>query len=173
MVKMEQGVDRVKAATFAWNRPLPDAYGHADYGGGVHAGRLRQFLDRRIHRFDVLGAGDRAHRFVVRRGDFHTLSRGENYCPISANYIRITTPMKSIARPYTQTTAGDRLERRPSRRVVATTVGVFVLAALGFTHVQKQFFPLSERPELFFQLRLPEGSAIALRWRRRNRPRLR
>ncbi len=35
-----------------------------------------------------------------------------------------------------------------------------MLAALGFTHVQKQFFPLSERPELFFQLRMPEGSAI-------------
>ena len=29
-----------------------------------------------------------------------------------------------------------------------------------FSKVQQQFFPLSERPELFFELRLAEGSAI-------------
>ena len=55
--------------------------------------------------------------------------------------------------------------RNPMQESFSTNLGpnaegVFVLAALGFTHVQKQFFPLSERPELFFQLRMPEGSAI-------------
>ncbi|MGA7031411.1 MAG: efflux RND transporter permease subunit, partial [Pseudolabrys sp.] len=49
-----------------------------------------------------------------------------------------------------------------SRRitVVLATVGVFVLSIVGFGHVQQQFFPLSERPELFFQLRLPAGTAF-------------
>ena len=37
---------------------------------------------------------------------------------------------------------------------------LFVAAVLGFGNVQQQFFPLSERPELFLQLRLPEGSSI-------------
>jgi multidrug efflux pump subunit AcrB len=37
---------------------------------------------------------------------------------------------------------------------------VFVLSIVGFGHVQQQFFPLSERPELFLQLRLPEGTAF-------------
>src|SRR4029077_13647439 len=32
----------------------------------------------------------------------------------------------------------------------------------GFGHVQQQFFPLSERPELFLQLRLPEGTAFGV-----------
>jgi multidrug efflux pump len=45
-------------------------------------------------------------------------------------------------------------------RVVAATAGLFVLAVVGFGNVQQQFFPLSERPELFLQLRLPEGSSI-------------
>ncbi|MGY4425760.1 multidrug efflux pump subunit AcrB [Bradyrhizobium sp. JR6.1] len=45
-------------------------------------------------------------------------------------------------------------------KVVAATVGVFVLSIVGFGHVQQQFFPLSERPELFLQLRLPEGTAF-------------
>jgi multidrug efflux pump len=44
--------------------------------------------------------------------------------------------------------------------VVALTIGVLVLAVLGFGRVQQQFFPLSERVELFFQMRLPEGTAI-------------
>ena len=44
--------------------------------------------------------------------------------------------------------------------MVLATVGVFALSIVGFGHVQQQFFPLSERPELFLQLRLPEGTAI-------------
>jgi multidrug efflux pump len=44
--------------------------------------------------------------------------------------------------------------------VVLATIGLFAVAVVGFTRVQQQFFPLSERLELFFQLRLPEGTAI-------------
>src|SRR5262249_45836444 len=47
-------------------------------------------------------------------------------------------------------------------KVVLATAGVFVLAIVGFGHVQQQFFPLSERPELFVQLRLPEGTAFGV-----------
>jgi len=50
------------------------------------------------------------------------------------------------------------VERRVT--VVLATVGIFALSIVGFGHVQQQFFPLSERPELFFQLRLPEGTAF-------------
>jgi multidrug efflux pump subunit AcrB len=45
-------------------------------------------------------------------------------------------------------------------KVVLATVGVFALSISAFGHVQQQFFPLSERPELFLQLRLPEGTAV-------------
>ena len=44
--------------------------------------------------------------------------------------------------------------------VVLATAGIFVLSILAFGHVQQQFFPLSERPELFFQLRMPAGTAF-------------
>ena len=44
--------------------------------------------------------------------------------------------------------------------MVLATVGIFALSIVGFGHVQQQFFPLSERPELFLQLRLPEGTAF-------------
>ncbi len=44
--------------------------------------------------------------------------------------------------------------------VVIVTVGITAGAIGAFGRVQQQFFPLSERPELFFQMRLPEGSSI-------------
>ncbi|HEU0220891.1 MAG TPA: efflux RND transporter permease subunit, partial [Paracoccaceae bacterium] len=44
--------------------------------------------------------------------------------------------------------------------VIGLTVAIFAVAIVGFGNVPQQFFPLSERPELFFQLRLPEGSSI-------------
>jgi multidrug efflux pump subunit AcrB len=46
--------------------------------------------------------------------------------------------------------------------VVLSTVGVFAAAVVAFGNVQQQFFPLSERPELFFQMRLPEGTSIGV-----------
>lgn len=45
-------------------------------------------------------------------------------------------------------------------KVLLAMFGVFALAIVGFGRVQQQFFPLSERPELFLEMRLPEGSSI-------------
>jgi len=49
------------------------------------------------------------------------------------------------------------------RRPIPVIVGAALLLGLGltqFARVQQQFFPLSERPELFLELRMPEGTAI-------------
>ena len=48
------------------------------------------------------------------------------------------------------------------KTVVALTILMFVAAVGGFGFVQQQFFPTSTRSELFFELRLPEGTAIGV-----------
>jgi multidrug efflux pump subunit AcrB len=48
------------------------------------------------------------------------------------------------------------------RSVVAATVLMFVASIAGFGFVQQQFFPTSTRTELFFEMRLPEGTAIGV-----------
>src|SRR4029079_7294776 len=48
------------------------------------------------------------------------------------------------------------------KTVVATTVLLFLAAIAGFGLVQQQFFPTSTRSELFFEIRLPEGTAIGV-----------
>lgn len=44
--------------------------------------------------------------------------------------------------------------------VIAITLGLFLLALVGMGKVQKQFFPNSTRLELNVELRLPEGASI-------------
>ncbi|MCW0232371.1 MAG: efflux RND transporter permease subunit [Ferrovibrio sp.] len=45
--------------------------------------------------------------------------------------------------------------------VIGATAGIFVLSVFGFGLVQQQFFPSSNRPELMVDLRLPQGASIA------------
>ncbi len=47
------------------------------------------------------------------------------------------------------------------KTVIATTLLLFVLSLFGFGFVQQQFFPDSTRLELLLDLRLPEGSSYA------------
>jgi multidrug efflux pump len=53
----------------------------------------------------------------------------------------------------------DRLLRM-KYAVITATVGLFVVALLGMQLVQQQFFPSSDRPELLVYVTLPQGSAI-------------
>ncbi|MEW5964609.1 MAG: efflux RND transporter permease subunit [Pseudomonadota bacterium] len=46
--------------------------------------------------------------------------------------------------------------------VIALTLGAFGSAIAAFTQVQQQFFPTSSRPELFIEVRMPEGSSIGV-----------
>ncbi|MGD9510696.1 MAG: efflux RND transporter permease subunit [Geminicoccaceae bacterium] len=46
--------------------------------------------------------------------------------------------------------------------VIALTLGAFVSAIAAFTQVQQQFFPTSSRPELFIEIRMPEGTSIGV-----------
>ncbi len=45
--------------------------------------------------------------------------------------------------------------------VIGITIGLFALSIVGMSKVQKQFFPNSTRLELNVELRLPEGASIA------------
>ncbi|HLY96329.1 MAG: efflux RND transporter permease subunit [Sideroxydans sp.] len=46
--------------------------------------------------------------------------------------------------------------------VVIATLAVFVLSLLGFSKVEQQFFPPSERTELLIDVWLPEGTALSM-----------
>jgi multidrug efflux pump subunit AcrB len=160
VVKMEQGWDRIHAASFAWESTafpmltgtlvtaagfLP--IGLANSGVGEYAGGT----------FWIVAIALVASWFVA---VIFTPYIGVKLLPnikVHANHdphAIYETRMYRGLRSVVQWCVDHRV------KVVVATVGIFVGAIVAFGHVQQQFFPLSERPELFLQLRLPEGTAF-------------
>lgn len=160
VVKMEQGWDRMKAASFAWESTafpmltgtlvtaagfLP--IGFANSAVGEYAGGI----------FWIVAIALVASWFVaviftpyIGVKLLPNIKVHQNHDPHAIYETRMYRGLRSVV----QWCVDHRI------KVVAATVGVFVAAIIGFGHVQQQFFPLSERPELFLQLRLPEGTAF-------------
>jgi multidrug efflux pump len=160
VVKMEQGWDRMKAASFAWESTafpmltgtlvtaagfLP--IGFANSAVGEYAGGI----------FWIVAISLVASWFVA---VIFTPYIGVKLLPdIKVHHSHdphaiYETRMYRGLRAVVQWCVNHRIT------TVAATVGVFVVSIVAFGHVQQQFFPLSERPELFLQLRLPEGTAF-------------
>ncbi len=160
VVKMEQGWDRIRAASFAWESTafpmltgtlvtaagfLP--IGFANSAVGEYAGGI----------FWIVAIALVASWFVaviftpyIGVKLLPNLAHHASHDPHAIYETRIYRALRSVV----QWCVDHRI------KVVVATVGIFVLSIIGFGHVQQQFFPLSERPELFLQLRLPEGTAF-------------
>src|SRR6478752_5775305 len=160
VVKMEQGWDRIHAASFAWESTafpmltgtlvtaagfLP--IGFANSAVGEYAGGI----------FWIVAIALVASWFVaviftpyIGVKLLPNITVHHNHDPHAIYETRMYRGLRAVV----QWCVDHRV------KVVLATVGVFVLSIVGFGHVQQQFFPLSERPELFLQLRLPEGTAF-------------
>ena len=160
VVKMEQGWDRMRAASFAWESTafpmltgtlvtaagfLP--IGFANSAVGEYAGGI----------FWIVAIALVASWFVaviftpyIGVKLLPNIKVHHNHDPHAVYETRVYRILRSMV----QWCVDHRI------KVVVATVGVFALSIVGFGNVQQQFFPLSERPELFLQLRLPEGTAF-------------
>src|SRR6201985_2160969 len=162
VVKMEQGWDRIRAASFAWESTafpmltgtlvtaagfLP--IGFANSAGGEYAGGI----------FWIVAIALVASWFVaviftpyIGVKLLPNIVVHHNHDPHAVYETRVYRALRSVI----QCCVNHRV------KTVFATIGVFVASVLAFGHVQQQFFPLSERPELFLQLRLPEGTALGV-----------
>ncbi len=162
VVKMEQGWDRVRAASFAWESTafpmltgtlvtaagfLP--IGFANSAVGEYAGGI----------FWIVAIALVASWFVaviftpyIGVKLLPNIKVHHNHDPHAIYETRVYRALRGVI----QWCVNHRV------KTVVATVGVFVASVLAFGHVQQQFFPLSERPELFLQLRLPEGTAFGV-----------
>jgi multidrug efflux pump subunit AcrB len=160
VVKMEQGWDRMRAAAFAWESTafpmltgtlvtaagfLP--IGFANSAVGEYAGGI----------FWIVAIALVASWFVaviftpyIGVKLLPNINVHHGHDPHAVYETRMYRALRAVVRWC--------VEHRI--KVVIATVGIFIAAIVGFGRVQQQFFPLSERPELFLQLRLPEGTAF-------------
>jgi multidrug efflux pump subunit AcrB len=161
VVKMEQGWDRVRAASFAWESTafpmltgtlvtaagfLP--IGFANSSVGEYAGGIFWVVAIALVASWLVAVVFTPYIGVKLLGSLKR--RGPKHDPHAIYETRTYHALRRVIEWC--------VERRLT--VVLATTGIFVLSIVGFSHVQQQFFPLSERPELFFQLRLPEGTAF-------------
>jgi len=160
VVKMEQGFDRVKAATFAWTATafpmltgtlvtaagfLPVGFAKSvsgEYAGGIFwvvaIALVTSWLVAVIFTPylglkllpDFRGIGHEDPHAIYETPTYHRLRRIITWC----------------------------VEHR--KTIVACTMIAFLLAVFGFSFVSRQFFPSSSRPELLVEVRLPAGSAF-------------
>jgi multidrug efflux pump len=162
VVKMEQGWDRVRAASFAWESTafpmltgtlvtaagfLP--IGFANSAVGEYAGGI----------FWIVAIALVASWFVA---VIFTPYIGVKLLPNFAAHGKANHDPHAVyeTRPYRILRSMIQWCVNHRVKTVLATVAIFAASIVGFGHVQQQFFPLSERPELFLQLRLPEGTAF-------------
>lgn len=162
LVKMEEGWDRVRAATHAWTvTAAPMLFGtlvtvagflpigFARSGVGEYAGNIFWLLaialivSWLVAVFFVPYLGVKLLRDVP-AGARH----GHDQIYQTPLYQRLRALIAACV--------------RWRKSVVAATVALLLLAGFGMaTVVQKQFFPGSDRPEVLVSVSLPQGSSIA------------
>jgi multidrug efflux pump len=163
VVKMEQGWDRARAATFAWTSTafpmltgtlvtaagfLP--VGFAKSSAGEYAGGIFWIVSLALIASWIVAVLFTPYLGLKLLPNLAKLGVHED--PDAIYDTRVYRALRRVI--------GWCLRWR--KTVVAFTVLIFVGSVVGFGLVQQQFFPTSTRSELFFETRLPEGTAIGV-----------
>ena len=163
VVKMEQGWDRVRAAIYAWTSTafpmltgtlvtaagfLP--VGFAKSSSGEYAGGIFWIVGLSLIASWIVAVVFTPYLGLKLLPDFN--KQGVHNNPDAIYDTRIYRELRQLI----------DLALRWRKTVIGTTVLFFIAAIAGFGLVQQQFFPTSTRSELFFEMRLPEGTAIGV-----------
>ena len=159
VVKMEEGWDRVKAATYAWSHTaapmlagtlvtviglMPIGFAHS--GVGEYCGNLFWVVC-----FALLASWIVAVTFTPYLG----VKLLPNIAPMEGGYAAIyETPNYRRFRRVIVWSVEHKL------LVASAVVLVFFAAAFGMGFVKQQFFPTSDRAEVLIDITLPQGSSI-------------
>lgn len=164
LVKIEEGLDRVQAATFAWTSAAKPMLvgtlvtvagflpvGFARSTAGEYAGGIFWVLLIALSVSWIVAVVFTPYLGVT------LLPRGlERQAAARGGHDPYRTPF------FDRFRAAVSLVLRFRWAAIGLTLAAFAGAGLVFTTVPKQFFPQSERHELLVELRGPEGSSIAL-----------
>jgi multidrug efflux pump subunit AcrB len=153
--KLEEGADKVTAATFAYtSTAFPMLTGTlVTIAGFVPVGFAASSAGEYCFTlFAVVGIALTASWFVA-----------VLFTPLTGVFILPDKLKGHGHEPSRFARAFHRMLDRVLRIkywVIGTTVALFVAALVGMQFVQQQFFPSSDRPELLVDLTLPKGSSI-------------
>lgn len=165
-IKMEQGWDRVRAASFAWtSTAFPMLTGTLITAAGFlpiataqsSVGEYTRAIFE-VVALSLLVSWFAAVLFVPYLGDklLPDLGRikAEKHGSTKGEHDPYATPFYLRVRAVVSWCVGHRWV------VIVLTVAAFAVSIAGFGLVPKQFFPDSNRPELLIDLKLAEGSSF-------------
>jgi multidrug efflux pump len=163
VVKMEQGFDRARAATYAWTSTafpmltgtlvtaagfLP--VGFAKSSSGEYAGGIFWIVTLALIASWFVAVLFTPYLGLKLLPDF--AKPGAHADPEAIYDTRVYRALRRVI----------AFALRHRIAVAGVTVLMFVASLAAFPFVQQQFFPTSTRTELFFEMRLPEGTAIGV-----------
>jgi multidrug efflux pump subunit AcrB len=159
VVKMEEGYDRIAASAYAWSHTaapmlsgtLVTAVGFMPNGfARSSAGEYTANM------FWIVGIALIASWVVA---VVFTPYLGVKLLP---NFPKVEGGHEAIYNTPRNNQFREVLRRVIARKwvVAGTVVGLFVMSVLGMGLVKKQFFPISDRPEVLVEVQMPYGTSI-------------
>src|SRR5687767_10530944 len=159
VVKMEEGMDRIKAAAYAWSHTAAPMLsgtlvtiagflpvGFAPSTAGEYAGNIFWIVGFALIVSWIVAVVFTPYLGVKLLPVIKPIEGGHHAIYGTPNYRRLRRLIAFAVR-HKFATSG----------IVAIA---FALAALGMGAVKQQFFPTSDRPEVLVEVRLPEGTSI-------------
>lgn len=160
VVKMEEGYSRIQASAYAWSHTaapmlsgtLVTAVGFMPNGfarstAGEYTSNMFWIVGIALVASWLVAVVFTPYFGVKLLPDFKKVEGGHEALYDTPRYNRFRTLLGRVI-------AGKWL-------VAGSVVGLFVIAILGMALVKKQFFPISDRPEVLVEVQMPYGSAIA------------
>nr|WP_256506040.1 efflux RND transporter permease subunit [Cupriavidus sp. WGlv3] len=159
VVKMEQGYSRVAASAYAWRHTaapmlsgtLVTAVGFMPNGfarstAGEYTSNMFWIVGIALIASWVVAVVFTPYLGVKMLPDFKQVEGGHEAIYDTPRYNRFRQLLgRVIARKWL---------------VAGSVVGLFALAILGMAVVKKQFFPISDRPEVLVEVQMPYGTSI-------------
>ncbi|OUM05360.1 MFS transporter [Pseudomonas syringae] len=160
VVKMEEGYDRIAASAYAWSHTaapmlsgtLVTAVGFMPNGfarstAGEYTSNMFWIVGIALIASWVVAVFFTPYLGVKLLPDVKQIEGGHQALYNTPRYNRFRRMLARVI-------AGKWL-------VAGSVIGLFVLAVLGMGLVKKQFFPVSDRPEVLIEVQMPYGTSIA------------
>src|SRR3954469_167396 len=159
VVKMEEGMDRIKAAAYAWSHTAAPMLsgtlvtiagflpvGFASSSAGEYAGNIFWVVGFALIISWIVAVVFTPYLGVKMLPAIKPIEGGQQAIYNTSNYRRLRRLITFAVR---------------HKLLTCATVGVaFALSGAGMGALKQQFFPTSDRPEVLVEVRLPEGTSI-------------
>ena len=159
VVKMEEGYSRIAASAYAWSHTaapmlsgtLVTAVGFMPNGfarstAGEYTSNMFWIVGTALIASWIVAVFFTPYLGVKMLPDFKKVEGGHDAIYDTPHYNRFRGLLKRvIARKWL---------------VAGAVVGLFVTSILGMSVVKKQFFPISDRPEVLVEVQMPYGTSI-------------